>query len=184
MPNRIVVSFGSNINKEENLPAAVRLLNNLCKIKAVSAVYETMPVGKQEQDCFFNAAALVETELDAQAFRSEVLNQIEKKLGRVRTADKNAPRTIDADMTLFNQEVFNLDSTHHIPEPDLLRFPHVAVPVAEVGPDFIHPETGETLSKIASQLVEKNKDDILKKRTDIDLNAILVDATEDIQSET
>ncbi|MCI0394114.1 MAG: 2-amino-4-hydroxy-6-hydroxymethyldihydropteridine diphosphokinase [Chloroflexi bacterium] len=153
MPNRVLVSLGSNIDKEKNLPAAVRLLSRYGRVVAISTVYETRPVGLVGQPNFLNAAALVETELDAGRFKREVLARIEAELGRRRAADKNAPRTIDADITLFNDAVFDLDEGHHIPDPGLLEFAHVAVPAAELAPDLPHPETGEPLSAIAARLV-------------------------------
>ena len=96
----------------------------------------------------------------------------------MRTADKNAPRTIDADMILFNDEVFDLDETHHIPDPELLEFPHIAVPVAELAPDMTHPETGEKLSDIAARLAAQpngNGQPSLCRRMDISLKALLDD---------
>lgn len=151
--NRVFVLLGSNINKERNLPAAVSMLCQGGSLGAVSSVYETPPIGVEDQPLFWNASVLIETKLDAMSFKRDVLAHIEETLRRERTADRNAPRTIDADMTLFNQEVFDLDDTHHIPDPDLLKFRHVAVPTAEIAPDLKHPESGETLEEIACRLV-------------------------------
>jgi 2-amino-4-hydroxy-6-hydroxymethyldihydropteridine diphosphokinase len=169
MSNQIIISLGSNIDKEINLPLAVQLLAQKCRLVAVSPVYETVPVGLVNQANFFNAAVLVETELDAAQFKREVLMPIEEKLGRVRSADKNAPRTIDLDISLFNQEIIDLDQNHHIPDPDLLKFPHVAVPIADIVPDMAHPETGETLSVIAARLLERTGEDVLWERPDVEI---------------
>lgn len=153
--NRVYVSLGSNIEREKNLPAALRSLKQLCHVLAVSPVYETAPVGLEDQPNFWNAAILVETSLDATDFRHHVLIQIEQDLKRVRTEERNAPRTIDADMTLFNLDVFDLDDTHHIPDPDLLKHTHLAVPMADLDPGLIHPETGESLEEIAGRLMRQ-----------------------------
>jgi 2-amino-4-hydroxy-6-hydroxymethyldihydropteridine diphosphokinase len=174
MTNRIIVLLGSNIEKERNLPSAVAQLSRLCSVIATSSVYETCPVGLEDQPRFFNAAVLVETALDAYSFRDEILDAIERNLGRVRTSDKNAPRTIDTDIILFNEEVLDLDSDHHIPDPDLLKYRHVVIPIAEISPNLIHPETGETLSSIASRLVEEarlQKSYPVRRRFAIDLGA-------------
>jgi 2-amino-4-hydroxy-6-hydroxymethyldihydropteridine diphosphokinase len=157
MPNRIVVSLGSNIEKEKNLPHAVRLLAEFSHLLRVSGVYQTAPIGLTEQPPFWNAAVLIESELDALSFKQNVLYSVEQRLKRVRTADKNAPRTIDADITLFNEDIFDLDENHHIPDPDLLRFSHVAVPIADLLPNMIHPETGETFYQIAERLIHNAK---------------------------
>ena len=152
--NRVFILFGSNIDKERNLPAAVRLLAAHCKIISLSPVYESVPVGLLEQPNFLNAAALIETALDATTLKSSVLAGIERQLKRQRISDPNAPRTIDADIVLFNDEVFDYDG-RHVPDPDLLKFPHVAVPVADLAPDLPHPETGEPMGRIAEWLMRK-----------------------------
>ncbi len=62
-------------------------------------------MGKTDQPNFLNAAVLIETDLTAAELKEQVLQVIERELGRVRTADKNAPRTIDLDIALFGDQV-------------------------------------------------------------------------------
>ncbi len=163
---RVFVALGSNIDAEHNLPEAVRRLGQHCHLLAVSPVYETAPVGKTDQPNFLNAAALVETDLTAPELKRQVLERIEQALGRVRTADKNAPRTIDLDIALFGDQVIEVGH-RHIPDPDLLQYAHIAVPLADLAPQLSHPETGETLSTIARRLSSRG----LVKRSDIVLTA-------------
>jgi 2-amino-4-hydroxy-6-hydroxymethyldihydropteridine diphosphokinase len=148
--NRVLVSLGSNINPEHNLKAAVQRLASRFRLQAVSPVYETTPVGKTDQPDFMNAAALVETDLDAVELK-QALQAIEQELGRVRTDDKNAPRTIDLDISLFNDQALEVGS-RRIPDPDILRHPHIARPLADLAPQLRHPETGQTLQAIAQEL--------------------------------
>lgn len=149
--------LGSNIDKETNLPAAVRLLRAWTTVLQVSGVYETAPVGLVQQAMFWNTAVLIETPLSPAELKVTVLSAIERQLKRVRQADKNAPRTIDLDIVLFNEEVRDYDAGdgrfRPIPDPDLLKFPHVAVPVAELAPNMMHPIIGEPLQAIADKLV-------------------------------
>lgn len=177
--NKVFVILGSNIDKENNLPAAVRLLQKRCRVVAISSVYETLPMGTLEQANFFNAAVLLETPLDAATLKAQVLGSIEKKLKRQRSADKNAPRTIDVDIVLFNDEVFEYGH-RRVPDPDLAKFAHVAVPVAELAPDGSHPETGEPLATIATRLLKTAVRDgkpLIWKRPDIVLLAPGVENT-------
>lgn len=146
--NRAFIALGSNIDAEDNLREAVRLLAEQCVLVAVSPVYETVPVGKLDQPNFLNAVVLIETSLTAADLKRDVLSAIEHQLGRVRTSDKNAPRTIDLDIALFNTEVLDVD-TRHIPDPDILKYAHIAVPLADLAPQYRHPETGQTLREIA-----------------------------------
>jgi len=152
-PNRVFVTLGSNIDPVANLQAAVARLSahDAVTVVAVSPVYETAPVGTVHQANFLNAAVLIETSASASALKSGVLQPVEQALGRVRTEDKNAARTIDPDIALLNHEVLDLAS-RHIPDPDILKYPHVAVPLADVAPYHIHPETGQALAEIAREL--------------------------------
>ena len=155
--NNVYLILGSNIEKERNLPTAVSLLRELVEVVAVSSVYETVPIGLREQANFWNTAVHIQTPLSATHLKTEVLAMIEQSLKRVRVADKNAPRTIDLDIVLFNGEVMDYDGgdgrLRHIPDPDLLKFAHVAVPIAELAPDMVHPETAQPLQTIADKLL-------------------------------
>ena len=151
LQNRVFIAMGSNINAEDNLREAARLLAEQCALLDVSPVYETVPVGKLDQPNFLNAAALIETPLSVADLKREVLSGIERQLGRVRTADKNAPRTIDLDIALFNTEVLDV-GPRHIPDPDILKYAHIAVPLADLAPQYRHPETGQTLMEIADRV--------------------------------
>jgi 2-amino-4-hydroxy-6-hydroxymethyldihydropteridine diphosphokinase len=162
---RVLIAMGSNINSEHNLREAVRRLSSRCRVLAVSPVYETAPVGKTDQPNFLNAAVLIETDLTAAELKTNVLQAIEQELGRVRTEDKNAPRTIDLDISLFNNEVFDMEQ-RHIPDPDILKYPHMAVPLADLAPEQRHPETGQTLRQIARGLPAGG----LVRRTEIALD--------------
>jgi 2-amino-4-hydroxy-6-hydroxymethyldihydropteridine diphosphokinase len=80
----------------------------------------------------------------------------------VRSEDKYAPRTIDLDISLFNDQVFDVGQ-RHIPDPEICKYPHIAVPLANLAPDQRHPETGQTLGQIARGLPASG----LVRRTDI-----------------
>ena len=149
--NRVFVALGSNINSEHNLQEAVRRLALHCRLVAVSPVYETAPVGNTKQPNFLNAAALIETDLTAAELKARVLRVIEQELGRVRTEDKNAPRTIDLDIALFGDQ--DLDSgSQAFCDPDIFEYAHIAVPLAGIAPQMRHPTTGQTLQEIARSL--------------------------------
>ena len=139
----VCLLLGSNIQAENNLALGVDLLRSQVKIVRVSSVWETPAVGSLGPD-FLNLAMLVTTALDAAMFKAQVIRPLEMQLGRVRSADKNAPRTIDIDLILFDNRLL---------DPNLWRFAHRAVPVAEILPDF-RSEQGDLLKETASRLAE------------------------------
>ncbi len=162
--SKVFVSLGSNINSECNLVSAVRELARWCRLLDVSPVYETKPVGNVDQPRFLNAAVVIETELSPADLKANVLLHIEEMLGRVRTTDKNGPRVIDLDISLYDDRVLKLGQ-RQIPDPDILSFAHVAVPLADLAPLLNHPETGELLIDVAQRLTS----DGLVRRFDVAL---------------
>jgi 2-amino-4-hydroxy-6-hydroxymethyldihydropteridine diphosphokinase len=175
--HRVVLLLGSNIDKEKNLPAAVQLLARTTTVVAVSTVYEATAVGLRRQPNFFNAAALIQTGQSAAALKDGALAGIERQLGRERTADKNAPRTIDLDIILYGDFVFDYAPAdgrpRHVPSPDLLRYAYCALPVADLLPRMRHPETDEPLVEVAARLareVETAEGSVIWPRPDIELS--------------
>jgi 2-amino-4-hydroxy-6-hydroxymethyldihydropteridine diphosphokinase len=148
MPNTAYLSLGSNIEPETNIKAAVAILAQLTRLVAVSSVWETQPVGLLNQPNFLNAAVIVHTPLSAAQLKQQVLSHIEQTLGRTRQANKNGPRTIDIDIMLFNDQILTIGS-RSIPDIEVLERPFVAIPLAELAPDYIHPQTGQPLQEIA-----------------------------------
>jgi 2-amino-4-hydroxy-6-hydroxymethyldihydropteridine diphosphokinase len=167
--NRAYLSLGSNIQPEQHLPAAVRALAEFGRVQAVSRVWESPPYGVSRQAApsnFLNGAVLLETDLSASSIYDEIIPQIERKLGRVRDPrDKNAPRTIDVDLSLFNDELLTV-GRHVIPDPAILNRAFVARPLAEVAPDYRHPVAERTLAEIADELAVRQ---VLWLREDVSL---------------
>jgi 2-amino-4-hydroxy-6-hydroxymethyldihydropteridine diphosphokinase len=147
---RAFLSLGSNIEPERSLPRAVRGLRSLGRIVACSNVYQNPAIGPAHQPDFLNSAVLLETAHTPRALRAE-LRRLEERLGRRRTLDKYAPRTIDIDIVLFGSRVLYGPETT-APDPGLLIHAHIAIPAAELDPDYRHPVTGETLGSIADRL--------------------------------
>ena len=164
--NLAYLSLGSNIEPEHNLQEAVAQLAQFGRVKAVSSVWQTTAVGFTEQPDFLNVAVLLETNLSARTIRQHAITQIENDLGRVRTENKNGPRTIDIDIMLFNHDVISIGS-RRIPDPELLERSFVAIPMAEIAPDYLHPEAKITLAEIALQF--NLETDVITRRDDVEL---------------
>ena len=124
------VAVGSNIDPQSNIPAALELLKQHVHITGSSTFYRTEPVGSADQPSFVNGVWRVETCLGPRQIRLQVLSRVERRLGRVRTEDKFAPRTIDLDLTLY--ECLQCDEPDLVlPHPDVSR-PFVHVPLMEL----------------------------------------------------
>jgi 2-amino-4-hydroxy-6-hydroxymethyldihydropteridine diphosphokinase len=140
--NRVCLILGSNITPEQNILRALSLLEQLFPVDGVSVVWETPAVGSDGPN-FLNAAVVIYTSLDAHSLKKQVLRPLEARLGRVRTLDKYAPRTLDIDIVAWNARIL---------DHDVWRHAHLAVPVAELLPCYQSDETGEYLEQAAKRL--------------------------------
>jgi 2-amino-4-hydroxy-6-hydroxymethyldihydropteridine diphosphokinase len=136
------LNLGSNIAPEYNLPQAVRLLRAHGQVQASSNAWESHAFGSNGPD-FLNACILFKTPLSARELKEQVIRPIEAALGRVRGADKYAPRSIDIDIILFDEEPFGGEFWSNA---------FVVVPLAELLPDFQHPSNYETLAQVAEHM--------------------------------
>ncbi|MBV6400444.1 MAG: 2-amino-4-hydroxy-6-hydroxymethyldihydropteridine pyrophosphokinase [Anaerolineales bacterium] len=136
------LSLGSNIEPEVNLPKAVKLLSQHGEVEKISNVWETEPVGGEGGN-YLNACLSYKTTLSHDELKTSILRPIESRLGRKRTSDKNAPRTIDIDIVLFDDEIIG---------GRWLAQTFVVVPLAEIYPDFQNPNTYESIAETATRL--------------------------------
>lgn len=106
--NLVIVGVGSNINPGDNVQKAKELISEKYTIIKSSRFIKTKPIGYKDQDDFLNGGFLIETSLEQHLFK-QFLNDIENRLGRIRTDDKNEPRTIDLDIVIWNGNVVDSD---------------------------------------------------------------------------
>ncbi|MCE2490296.1 MAG: 2-amino-4-hydroxy-6-hydroxymethyldihydropteridine diphosphokinase [Anaerolineae bacterium] len=146
------LSLGSNIQPWANLRAALRLLREACAVERCSPVYRTAPRGDSDQPDFLNMALRARTQRSPTDFHQRVIQMIEKQLDRVRDPhNRHAARTIDIDIALWDEAIFEFgEPPRPVPDPNILRFAHVALPLAALDPGYRHPITGEALGVIAA----------------------------------
>lgn len=159
------ITLGSNILPEQYLPRAVKELSALGEVGAVSQVWQSPPVGDENQADFCNGAVHLLTGLGPVALKQS-LRVIENRLGRVRDPNnKNAARTIDLDIALYDSLVLET-SQMCIPDPEIPKRPFLAVPLAELDGRFLHPILNQTLEDLARICPGREQ---LVLRTDISL---------------
>lgn len=145
-----LLTLGSNIDPERNMVAALDAIDDRLGIEAVSAIYEADPVGNSGVPRFLNAAVRVTTELSPRDLKFGIIRPLERHLGRVRTEDPNAPRTIDVDIAAMAELVIDREGIR-LPDPEILIRAHLALPLADVAPGYRHPTEGRTLREIAAR---------------------------------
>ena len=146
------IGFGSNIDNRLNyITQALRLLleaDNVSLIQ-ISSVYETEPVGYEEQDWFLNGVVSVETGLPVHELLV-LLKTIEKEVGREHRA-RWGPREVDLDLLIYDQCCINTPDLI-VPHPEMHQRSFVLVPFAEIAPDVHHPILQQNIQTLLSNL--------------------------------
>ena len=124
------VADGSNIEPQHNVPKALDCLRQHVAVTGVSICYQTTPLGPPGQALFVNGVWQIRTNLAPGQLITQVLHPIESQLGRIRSADRYAPRPIDLDLILYNDIVLQGGGVR-LPHPDIER-PFVWMPLLEL----------------------------------------------------
>jgi 2-amino-4-hydroxy-6-hydroxymethyldihydropteridine diphosphokinase len=126
------IGIGSNLgNREKRIEEAIKKLKNIksVKVRKISGIRETEPVGGPKQGKYLNGVIEIETELKPRELLLR-LQGIENQLGRERTV-KDGPRTIDLDILLYGDS--NIDEPGlKIPHPRMAEREFVMKPLKEI----------------------------------------------------
>ena len=139
------------------------------KVVNVSSIYETDPVGYEDQDLFLNMVAQVKTELSPLELLDACM-ETEKALGRKRDI-RWGPRTIDLDILLYNEENI-ITERLVIPHPRLHERSFVIIPLLEICPDIMLPTMKKPLCEMAEELSDREGVRIWKQKNGEDVFAL------------
>lgn len=172
MSNQAYISLGSNIGDRcESLKAAIEELNTHSKISVMStsSIYETDPVGYENQDQFLNMVIEVNTSLNPFELLSLCL-EIEKHLGRKRDI-RWGPRTIDLDILLYNQENIKSEKLT-VPHPRMHERAFVLIPLLEIASNIKLPTMEIPLHAILEDISDREGVRIWKQKNGEDVFAL------------
>lgn len=130
--HEVIIALGSNINPEENCEKAISHLQNIGQVIGRTKMIWTKPLKFDDQPDFLNGAVLLYTKKNKQEL-ALCLREIETSLGRIRTENKNAPRTIDLDITTFNNKIIDTEFSD---------FPFLADFVRQLAPHILPTSFG------------------------------------------
>lgn len=142
---RVYVSIGSNIDREKHIAAALAALEDIFGEVSISSVYESEAVGFAGEP-FLNLAACFTTDLTVGKL-SAVLRQIEHDNGRQRGEARFSARTLDIDILTWGEACGVVDGVR-LPREEIVLNAFVLLPMAELAPAGIHPETRKTYATL------------------------------------
>lgn len=139
----VVVAMGSNLGDAEGtLGRAVEEVATLegVRLRALSSLYRTEPVGGPKQPRYANAVLLATTSRSPRGLLA-ALHDIEHRYGRVR-AERWGPRTLDLDLVQYGdpragRDVRSDDPALTLPHPRAHQRAFVLLPWLEADPDAV-----------------------------------------------
>jgi len=146
------VGVGSNIDPEDNVKEALEALAQSASVVAVSTFYRTSPVGSPGSADFYNGVVGLSLPGGRPAVLA-VLAQVERSLGRSRTGDASAPRTIDLDLLIMTDEDGRPAEGEPV-HPDVEERAFVAMPLLELAANLTLPGSGQRLSDVVQGFKE------------------------------
>ena len=153
--NVAYIGLGSNIHPETNMPDSIKKLAKVVDIESFSSIWRTPPI-HSDGPFFLNAVVRISTTSNPHTLKEKILCPIEYEMGRVRVENKNAPRTIDLDILIFNSEII---------EKNIFIEDYLVFPLSELLPSLQKPGSNLTLKQIADSRYSQTQARIFGKFT-------------------
>jgi len=147
MTHTAYIGLGSNLdNPIQQVQTALTALNHLPQttLQQHSSLYQSKPLGPQNQPNYINAVALLNTTLPPLILLKQ-LQAIENTQGRIRGNERWGARTLDLDILLYDNHI-SYDPILTLPHTGLYERAFVLYPLYECVPDLVLPN-GERLEK-------------------------------------
>jgi len=132
-PHHYILGLGSNLgDRADILGQAIGLLGKLpgTRILAISTAVDSDPVGYADQPNFLNLCLSVVCDFNPDELLIHTL-EIERTLGRERTANRNGPRTLDIDLLFYEGGAWD-SPTVTLPHPRWSSRGFVVIPLSNL----------------------------------------------------
>jgi 2-amino-4-hydroxy-6-hydroxymethyldihydropteridine diphosphokinase len=151
----IYIALGSNLGDSRNLiqNAFDRIQNELEVPLVKSSLWRSKPVDCPEGSAdFINAVVGFAAHVDQDPFDLlQQLQSLEIEFGRPADHAQNIPRSLDLDIILFGDRIVDLTDLT-IPHPRAKERAFVILPLLEIAPDLVFPDSGLSINELAAMV--------------------------------
>lgn len=147
---KVALALGSNLNNpQQQLISAIEFLSEIISDMKVAPIYKSSPYGFSGQNDFYNTCISGYTDLLPQQLLTKT-KIIEKRMGKIEQFD-NGPRIIDIDIILFDNQIYD-KLFLQIPHQEMHLRDFVLTPLADIEPEWQHPQLDRTVLELQQQL--------------------------------
>lgn len=149
--HRVYLILGGNLGDTASHFERARGLirERLGLIVQISDIYETDPWGMETEDLFYNQVLCVLSNHHPMKMM-RILHDIERDMGRRRSADVIESREIDIDI-LFIDEMILSEPGLEVPHPRMHLRRFALQPLSDIAPDLVHPIFGINISTLLNK---------------------------------
>ena len=144
------IGLGSNLeNPIAQINSARLAITQIEGVKelAFSSLYQSLPMGTQDQPDYVNAVMAISTSLEPLVLLRS-LQSVENAQGRVRIGERWGARTLDLDILLYGNVVLDLPDLK-VPHVGLAERSFVLYPLQEIAPDLLIPSKANLAELVA-----------------------------------
>lgn len=152
----IFLSLGSNIGSRiDNLSKTINLLieSGVIFKPLLSSFYQSEPYGYLNQDFFINIAIKAETNYNLMELLY-LIKSTEYLIGRIKR-DRWHEREIDIDIIFYDNLIYE-NKYISIPHKEFRLRHFVLVPLAEIAPEYLDPQTHKSMKQLLEECEDKS----------------------------
>jgi dihydroneopterin aldolase/2-amino-4-hydroxy-6-hydroxymethyldihydropteridine diphosphokinase len=151
---KVALALGSNLNNpSQQLITAIEFLSAIISDLRIAPFYRSTPYGYAEQEDFYNTCISGLCSLSPLALLRKT-KSIEKLMGK-QELFVNGPRVIDIDIIFYANQVYH-ELFLQIPHPQSHLRDFVLLPLAQIEPQWRHPQYNSTVLELLANCDQHN----------------------------
>ena len=149
---RVYVAIGSNLERQKHIEKALSLLGALFGPLQLSKVYESSALDPSQGN-YYNLVVSCST-IERPESITQTLKSVERQLGRRADETKLGRVTIDLDLLIYGDEIFE-STQFSLPSRDIGEYAFVLKPLCDIAPNVRDPVSGELYASMWEAFADK-----------------------------